>query len=112
MTKYTLKILWCEHRKIFKVCLAIFQHYAWNGQSTRSGWLLYANSHQLYKAFVRYTTAFQVLRKKITYILLVFYEYFAICFLQKYKHAKFVKVFYVQFLRKKATWISKSYVFL
>ena len=23
----TLKILQCEHRKIFKVCLAIFQHY-------------------------------------------------------------------------------------
>ena len=28
MVKHTLKILRCEHRKIFKVCLAIFQHYA------------------------------------------------------------------------------------
>ena len=28
MAKHTLKILRCEHRKIFKVCLAIFQHYA------------------------------------------------------------------------------------
>ena len=27
MAKHTLKILRCEHRKIFKVCLAIFQHY-------------------------------------------------------------------------------------
>ena len=26
MTKYTLKILWFEHRKISKVCLAILQH--------------------------------------------------------------------------------------
>ena len=26
-----LKILRCEHRKIFKVCLAIFQHYAIKG---------------------------------------------------------------------------------
>ena len=29
MTKHTLKILRCEHRKIFKVYLAIFQHYEW-----------------------------------------------------------------------------------
>ena len=27
MAKHTLKILRCEHRKIFKVCLAIFQYY-------------------------------------------------------------------------------------
>ena len=27
MVKHTLKILRCEHPKIFKVCLAIFQHY-------------------------------------------------------------------------------------
>ena len=26
MAKRTLKILWCEHRKVFKVCSAIFQH--------------------------------------------------------------------------------------
>ena len=26
MAKHTLKILRCSHRKIFKVCLAIFQH--------------------------------------------------------------------------------------
>ena len=26
MVKHTLKILQCEHRKIFKVCVAIFQH--------------------------------------------------------------------------------------
>ena len=26
MVKHTLKILRCEHRKIFKVCLAILQH--------------------------------------------------------------------------------------
>ena len=29
MAKYTLKILQCSHHKIFKVCLAILQHYAW-----------------------------------------------------------------------------------
>ena len=29
MFKHTLKILWCKHRKIFEVCLAIFQHYEW-----------------------------------------------------------------------------------
>ena len=28
MAKHTLKNLWCEHRKIFKVCLSILQHYA------------------------------------------------------------------------------------
>ena len=27
MAKHTLKILRCEYLKIFKVCLAIFQHY-------------------------------------------------------------------------------------
>ena len=27
MAKHTLKILRCEHRKILKVCLAIFQDY-------------------------------------------------------------------------------------
>ena len=27
MAKHALKIFRCEHRKIFKVCLAIFQNY-------------------------------------------------------------------------------------
>ena len=31
MAKHTFKILWCEHQKVFKVCLAIFQHYARKG---------------------------------------------------------------------------------
>ena len=31
MAKHTLKILQCEHRKIFKECLAIFQHYEIKG---------------------------------------------------------------------------------
>ena len=31
MAKYTLKILRCEHRKIFKVRLAIFQYYELRG---------------------------------------------------------------------------------
>ena len=31
MAKHTLKILRCEQRKIFKVCLAIFQHYEIKG---------------------------------------------------------------------------------
>ena len=31
MAKYTLKISRCSHRKIFKVCLTILQHYAWKG---------------------------------------------------------------------------------
>ena len=31
MAKYTFKILQCLRRKIFKVRLAILQHYAWKG---------------------------------------------------------------------------------
>ena len=31
MLKNDLKILRFEHRKILKVCLAIFQHYTWKG---------------------------------------------------------------------------------
>ena len=31
MIKHTLKILWCEDRKIFKVCLTILQHYGIKG---------------------------------------------------------------------------------
>ena len=31
MAKHTLKILRYKHRKIFKACLAILQHYAWKG---------------------------------------------------------------------------------
>ena len=34
MAKYTFKILRCSHRKIFKVCLAILQHYAWKGYAS------------------------------------------------------------------------------
>ena len=55
MTKHTLKILGCEHRKIFKVCLTILQHYAWKG------WLRISvpvNSCTIYftarKVFLRY----------------------------------------------------------
>ena len=36
MAKHTLKILRCEHRIIFKVCLAILQHYAWKGQKKKN----------------------------------------------------------------------------
>ena len=32
MTKHTLKILRCSHRKIFEVCLGIFQHYEIKGK--------------------------------------------------------------------------------
>ena len=32
MAKHNLKILRCSHRKIIKACLAIFQHYAWEGR--------------------------------------------------------------------------------
>ena len=31
MDKHTLQILRCEYRKILKVCLSIFQYYAWIG---------------------------------------------------------------------------------
>ena len=31
MAKHTLKILQCEHRKIFSVCLTIFHYYARKG---------------------------------------------------------------------------------
>ena len=27
MAKHTLKVSWCSHRKVFKIFLAIFQHY-------------------------------------------------------------------------------------
>ena len=33
MTNNTLQILWCAHCKIFKVRLAIFQHYAWKSEA-------------------------------------------------------------------------------
>ena len=33
MANHTLKILQYEHRKIFKVWLAILQHYAWKGKT-------------------------------------------------------------------------------
>ena len=34
MAKHALKILSCEHRKIFKVYLTIFQHRRWKGSNT------------------------------------------------------------------------------
>ena len=33
MAKHTVNILRCFYRKIFKVCLAIFQRYAWKEKS-------------------------------------------------------------------------------
>ena len=50
MAKHTLKILRCEHRKIFKVCLAIFQHYAIKG---------YKSSHEVYKSVLRKKSAIE-----------------------------------------------------
>ena len=41
MTKYTLNILWCEHRRIFKVCLAVLQHHEMKGiESNKFFWKL------------------------------------------------------------------------
>ena len=39
MVKHTLKIWWCWNRKIFKVCLAIFQHYAWKFNNLTTNWI-------------------------------------------------------------------------
>ena len=33
MVKHALKILPCSHRRILKVCLTVFQHYAWKVQT-------------------------------------------------------------------------------
>ena len=30
MVKHSLKVLLCEHRKIFKVCMTTFHHYVYN----------------------------------------------------------------------------------
>ena len=53
MAKHTLKIVRCEHRKIFKVCLAIFQHYEIKGEKVHfSGnhwWSLCKNLNPLCK---------------------------------------------------------------
>ena len=38
MAKHTLKIMRYEHRKIFKVCLAILQHYAWKVNTRSEIW--------------------------------------------------------------------------
>ena len=40
MAKHTLKILRCSHRKIFKVCVAIFQHYKIKGSGNSLEYLL------------------------------------------------------------------------
>ena len=45
MVKNSLKILCCEHRVIFKVCLATFQHYAWKA-NWYSGWKYFSKWHQ------------------------------------------------------------------
>ena len=37
MTNHTLEIFRCSHRKIFKVCLAIFEYYAWKGKQASLG---------------------------------------------------------------------------
>ena len=33
MAKHTLKVLWCEGRKIFKISLTIFHYYILKGQA-------------------------------------------------------------------------------
>ena len=48
MAKHTLKILRCEHRKIFKVCLAIFQHYAIKGYVKD----IYGKNDQMFKCYI------------------------------------------------------------
>ena len=48
MAKHTLKILQCWHRTIFKVCLAIFQHYAWKGQIFKDNYENNTNSKDEY----------------------------------------------------------------
>ena len=54
MAKHTLKILQCSHRKIFKVSLAILQHYAWKGEKQ----LVIKNDDDL---IVRYSNKIQML---------------------------------------------------
>ena len=51
MAKHTLKILWCSHRKIFKVCLAILQHYAWKAQKLKSCYFRKKFHHRCLKVF-------------------------------------------------------------
>lgn len=47
MVKDTLKIMWCEYRKIFELCLVIFQYYVrmgYNDDNNDDGELLLLNS--------------------------------------------------------------------
>ena len=39
MVKQILKLLWCKNRKIFKVCLAIFQH-TWRAKQLDALWTI------------------------------------------------------------------------
>ena len=41
MAKHNLKILQCEHCKIFEVCLATLQYYAWSVNMGHFGGLFY-----------------------------------------------------------------------
>ena len=49
MAKHTLKILRWEHRKIFIVCLAIFQHYEIKGYE----WMLDKNGKNIAMKMVK-----------------------------------------------------------
>ena len=58
MVKYTLKILWYEHCKIFKVCLTIFPHYVWkcykrfqDKKENGCYWLVNEIHHNIYPIF-------------------------------------------------------------
>ena len=50
MAKHTLEILRCGHPKIFKVCLAIFQHYQIKVEKESSKIILKYSKYQRYKA--------------------------------------------------------------
>ena len=60
MAKWALKILWCEHPKIFK-CLAIFYHHTWKDQFSPT-WILNIVCRELSSALmnIKITHAFYV----------------------------------------------------
>ena len=64
MAKHAFKFLRCEQRKIFKVCLAIFDHYTWKG------WCLPWLWHLRYK----YMTVQKILPLSMTLLSILFIQ--------------------------------------
>ena len=68
MAKYTLKILQSEQRKIYEVCLANFQYYAWKRHCVKTVRVVFKSNIKSFTATLSLKSLLNCTQSKVSFL--------------------------------------------